>query len=376
MDNRNLSKENPNIAREDEIDLIELAQTLWHGKSTVIKFTVAFIVLGLLAVLFTPKEYSSSTSMVPQTAQSENKLGGLSSLAAMAGFDLQTSSGGDILSPLVFPQIINSTPFQLDLMNSKFDFSESSSPVSILDYFITYKKNSLGTNIKKYTLGLPGLIIKAIRGKKSEKTMPADSPLSLTEDQEATKKYLTEKVTLDIDTKQGFITISATFAEPLVAAQVAKRAQELLQKYIIDQKILKATDQLAFIEQRYQEKKTEFEKAQEKLAIFRDQNKNVTSALVATREERLQSEYSIAFNVFSEISKQLEQAKIKVKEETPVFSILEPATVPNQKSKPQSMLMMVIFTFLGGIIGIGVVFGKEFAKAIRSRWHETIPDQA
>lgn len=375
MDNRNLSKENPNVAREDEIDLIELAQTLWKGKQTVIKYTAAFIVVGLLAVLFTPKEYSSSTSMVPQTAQSENKLGGLSSLAAMAGFDIQAASGSDILSPLVFPEIISSTPFLLDLMNSKFDFSESSLPISILDYFVTYKKNSLGSSIKKYTLGLPGLIIKAIREKKTEKAASADAPISLTEDQEATKKYLEEKVTLDIDTKQGFITISASFPEPLVAAQVAKRAQELLQDYIIKQKILKASDQLAFIEQRYQEKKTEFEKAQEKLAVFRDQNKNVTSALVATREERLQSEYSIAFNVFSEISKQLEQAKIKVKEETPVFSILEPATVPNKKSKPQSMLMMVIFIFLGGIIGIGVVFGREFAKAIRTRWHETSPDQ-
>lgn len=375
MDNRNSSKENSKVAREDEIDLIELAQTLWHGKSTVIKYTVIFIVVGLLAVLFTPKEYSSSTSMVPQTAQSENKLGGLSSLAAMAGFDLQSSAGSDILSPLVFPEIISSTPFLLDLMNSKFDFSETSSPISIHDYFVTYKKNSLSTSIKKYTIGLPGLIIKSIKGEKTEKSASADAPLTLTEDQEATKKYLEEKVTLDIDTKQGFITISASFPEPLVAAQVAKRAQELLQEYIISQKILKASDQLTFIEQRYQEKKTEFEKAQEKLAVFHDQNKNVTSALVATREERLQSEYSIAFDVFSEISKQLEQAKIKVKEETPVFSILEPATVPNKKSKPQSMLMMVIFTFLGGIVGVGVVFGREFAKAIRIRWHETSPDQ-
>ena len=88
--------------------------------------------------------------------------------------------------------------------------------------------------------------------------------------------------------------------------------------------------------------------------------------------ERLQGEYSIALNVYNELAKQLEQAKIKVKEETPVFSVLEPAVVPNEKAKPKKAMIIAIWLFLGGIVGVGVVFGRVFLKEIKIRWQEII----
>ena len=87
----------------------------------------------------------------------------------------------------------------------------------------------------------------------------------------------------------------------------------MLQEYITKFKIKKAKAQFEFIQERYQEKKNEFEKAQANLAEFRDRNKNVTSAIALTQEDRLQSDYQLIFNVYSELAKQLEQAQIKVK---------------------------------------------------------------
>ena len=156
----------------------------------------------------------------------------------------------------------------------------------------------------------------------------------------------------------------------MLSAQVADQARELLQKYITRFKIEKASDKLSFIEQRYEEKKKEFEKAQIRLASFSDQNKNVTSAVARTEESRLQGDYTIALNVYNELAKQLEQAKIQVKEETPVFSILEPAMVPREKSKPKKPLIVFIWLFLGGIIGTGMVFGKVFLKDIKEKLNE------
>jgi len=362
----------PPVSNDDEIDLLELAKTFWEGRKTILKSILCFTMFGVLIALISPKEYTAVTSMVPQSGQQENKLGGLSSLAAMAGFNLDATGGGDVLTPLVYPQIVTSTPFQLELMNSTFSFSEVDHPISLFEYYTKIASPGIISIVKKYTIGLPGTIISAIKGKKEPVTSGKNGPISLTNDQEGVRKMLENKVVLDLDSKQGFLTLTASFPEALLSAQVAEKASQLLQQYITQYKINKATDQLNFINQRYQEVKEEFENAQEKLARFRDENKNVTSAIARTQEERLQGEYTIALNVYNELAKQLEQSKIKVKEETPVFSILEPAIVPIEKSKPKRSLIIAIWLFLGGIVGTGIVFGKEFTKGIRDRWNESV----
>jgi capsular polysaccharide biosynthesis protein len=366
---------NPNpkttVKHDDEIDLLELAKTFWKGRKTILKTMFVAGILGVLIALLSPTEYTATTTIVPQTSSTASKLGGLSSLAAMAGFNLDNATSGEILSPTVYPEIVSSVPFQMDLMNIPFSFAEVDHPVSLYEYYAGISKPSILSLISKYTIGLPGVIISAIKGNPEIKGLTdAKGPIALTQKQEKVRKMVSKQLTMDMDTKQGFITLQASFPEALLSAQVADQARELLQKYITRFKIEKASDKLSFIEQRYEEKKKEFEKAQERLARFRDQNKNVSNMLARTEEERLQSEFSITTTVYNELAKQLEQAKIQVKEETPIFSILEPAMVPREKSKPKKSMIVFIWLFLGGIVGTGIVFGKEFLKDIKTKWNE------
>jgi uncharacterized protein involved in exopolysaccharide biosynthesis len=195
-------------------------------------------------------------------------------------------------------------------------------------------------------------------------------PIVLTEDQELIRKMLAEWVTLETNDKEGYVVLNAKAPDAKLAAQIAYKAQTLLQKYITEFKIKKATAQLNFIAERYAEKKREFEKAQTNLAVFVDRNKNVTSAIARTEEDRLQNEYKLAFEVYSQLAQQLEQAQIKVKEDTPVFSIVKPVTVPIEKSKPNRPLILIIWTFLGGVIAIGWIFGKQFLATVKTKWNE------
>jgi uncharacterized protein involved in exopolysaccharide biosynthesis len=356
--------------QDDEIDLLALAKTLWSGRSTILKTILLAGILGVIIAILSPVEYTATTSMVPQTGQSGSKLGGLSSLAAMAGFNLDMASSGEALSPMVYPQIVNSVPFQLDLMNTTFTFSEVNHPVSLYEYYTHIAKPGALELMGKYTIGLPGVLITAIKGKPSQlAAKEGKGPIGLSYDQEEVRKMIEEKVILTLDPKQGYLTLHATLPEALLSAQVADQARELLQQYITRYKIEKATNKLDFIESRYEEKKKEFEKTQERLAWYRDQNRNMSSAVARTEEERLQGEFSISMNVYNELAKQLEQAKIQVKEETPVFSVLEPATVPREKSKPQKALIMLIWLFLGALLGVGLVFGKSYLKELKSKWN-------
>jgi uncharacterized protein involved in exopolysaccharide biosynthesis len=369
-------KHNQNAVAEDEIDLIDLAKTVWGGRKFIIKTVLIFLLLGFVIAIFSEKEYTSSSTMVPQLSSSKSKLSGLSSLAAMAGFNLDMNMEKSELSPYIYPQIVQSVPFQLELMEAPFKFEGIDQPVSIYEYYMEYAKPNVISLVMKYTVGLPFLLLKAIKPAKPD-VLPAlasDSllftPITLTEDQESIRKMLADRVTLETNDKEGYVVLKTVSHDPKVAAQVAHKAQELLQKYITEFKIKKATAQLNFINERYAEKKKEFEKAQTNLAAFVDRNKNVTSAMARMEQDRLQNEYKLAFEVYSQLAQQLEQAQIQVKEDTPVFSIIKPVTVPIEKSKPNRPMILVIWTFLGGIIAVGWIFGKQFLATVKTKWNE------
>ena len=360
-------------AVEDEIDLLALAKTLWNGRKTVIYAVIAGAILGFIAAISSPKEYTASTVIVPQLGESQSRMGGLGGLAALAGISVDMSTTSE-LSPMVYPQIVSSTPFQLELMNTKLNFQGNPSAITLVDYYTKRKPSAIAT-IKKYTLGLPGVLIGAIRGKPKEITLissadSTDQPILLTRDQVIVQKILQSLVSLEMNSKEGYITLTASMPEALPAAQLAQSAQTLLQRYITEFRIKKAKANLDFIQGRYNETKAEFEKAQVSLAIVSDRNKNFTSGLPRIEIDRIQTKYTIAFTVFQDLAKQLEQNKIQVKKETPSFAIVKPVTVPPIKSKPNSPMILFIWIFLGGVVGTGIVFGKGFFETIKKKWNE------
>lgn len=365
---------NNQAVEEDEIDLIALAKNIWESRKFIIKTVIVFAIIGVIVALVSPPQYTASTKMVPQVSSSSPRMsGGLSSLASMAGINLNMNQASTELLPQTYPQILQSVPFQLKLMESKFDFSDIEQPVSLFGYYSEHSQPGVLSTIKKYTLGLPGVISKAIKGEEEEPSTAktkSGNTIKLTKEQESVRKIISNNISLEINDKDGFIQLSASFHEAELSAQVAQKAEELLQQYITDFRVEKAAEQLEFIEERYQEKKKEFQAAQAALAAFRDRNKNVTSAMALTEQERLQNEYQLAFEVYSSLAQQLEQARIKVKEDTPVFSVIQPVTVPQERTKPKRKIILIIWVFLGGVVAVGWVFARQYLESAKEHWKE------
>lgn len=353
---------------EDEIDLIEIAAELWANRRFIIKTTLIFMAIGLFIAIFTPNEYTASTTMVPQTG--EKRAGGsLSGLAAMAGINLGSMSSGEVLSPNVYPQILNNVNFQKELLYSKFSFEKAEEPISYFEYYTNekYRTFNLLGFIKRYTIGLPGVIIGAIKSK-PEKEIPIESAYSdiqkLTFDENITIKGLFKSLSINVNDKEGYIALSFTSMEPKLSAEVVQTAQKLLQKYITEFKLQKVQSNLEFIESSYAEAKRNFEEKQAELARFRDGNKSLYSAMAKTQEEKLTSEYNLLLNVYTELAKQREQAKIAVTETTPILTVIKPTIIPTEKSGPKRAIMLVGFLFLGLIAGIGWILGWPYIKEI------------
>lgn len=352
--------------KNDEIDFMILIQKLWNGRKTILIFIIIGASLGLIIAIFSPKQYTVITTMLPQS-ESENNMSKISSLVSIAGFDLDLSDAGSDISPVVYPQIVESVPFLLKLMNSPFTFSKVDHQVSLFDYYTKIEKPGVLGTIMKYTVGLPGLIIDS-RRKAPNVKITSDSLTRLTKEEDLIGKYLKENVKLTLNKKEGYLTLTCTFPEALLTAQVAKKSQEMLQQTIIEYKTKRAIEQLKYIEQQYAEKKINYKVSQTKLASYKDRNQFVSMAMAGTTQERLEGEYNIAYSVYSELAKQLENAKMKVKKETPAFVILKPVVVPYKKTKPQRIMILFIWTIVSGVLGAGWVFGKTYiAKTKRNQ---------
>ena len=123
-----------------------------------------------------------------------------------------------------------------------------------------------------------------------------------------------------------------------------------------------ARNNLDFIKRQYEIKKQEFEEIQDSIAIFKDQNLNITSTLYQNQLTRLQSQFTVISTVFQELAGQVEQAKIQVNKDTPIFTIIEPVSVPLERSKPKRAMMIIIGALLGSMFSVGWVLVKPPVK--------------
>lgn len=366
MENSNISDTKNSIIQEEEIDLVELAVRLWAKRKLIIKIASVFVVLGLLVAIFSSKEYTASCTVVPQSG--EKSVGGsLAGLATMAGISLGNIGSGETLSPKVYSKVMDNMNLQKELINTTVNFEDIEEPVTLLDYYTNekYSKPSVMGTIMKYTIGLPGVIINAIKGEPVEDTLSSTNTanlVTLTKEELKCIKILKAQTSLTVNDKEGYVTISASMPEALVAAQVAERIMYLLQKYVTEFKIEKAAANYTFIKQQYDEAWEQYKEKQEEYAKFRDANRSITTALAATKEEHIKNEYNLAYSLYSELAKQKVQAEIKVKEDTPILTVVEPVIVPQERSKPKRSMILVAFTFLGCAIACGTVFALDFLK--------------
>jgi len=296
----------------------------------------------------------------------------LSSLASLAGVDLGMAESSE-LSPVLYPQIVNSIPFKLELMETRVQFSDEAKPITLFEYYTKERKPTFLGTLKKYTLGLPGVILQAIRGKKTDTApikAPSNQPLQLSKVQFEVKKALDAAVSLAVEKKDGYLTLTVVMPEALAAAQVAQKAQDLLQREIIKFKVEKSKANLDFIQERYNVAKAQAEGYQVNIASNSDKYKDLVSAVPQVTNTRLQTKYGISNTVYQELAKQLEQAKIQVKKDTPVFTIIEPVSSPIDRSSPNRPIILILWIFFGCILGIVIIFGKQFYVNAKVKWNK------
>lgn len=368
MEQQNLPKVPQPIQESDEIDLVDLIRKLWMKRKFILKVTAIFLLIGLFIALFSSVKYTASCTVVPQSG--EEKTGGLGGVAAMMGVNLGTAMMAvGTLSPEIYPEIVKSVPFTLEIMQTPIVTEKSNGkPITLYTYYTEKQyqdKNVLGS-IKKYTLGLPGVILGSFRKEEpmDEIVQTADSVTvySLNKEEKEVYETIQESMQVTPNDKEGYVSISYSFPEAKPAAEITDYLYRTLEKYVASFKSEKLEDNLQFVEASYETARKDFLQAQSRLAAFQDANRGLATATARSTETRLQSEFNIAFSVYNELAKQREQARIAVKENQTILTLVNPAVVPHEKSEPRRIIILIGFLFLGIIVACCWVLGKPFVQ--------------
>jgi LPS O-antigen subunit length determinant protein (WzzB/FepE family) len=358
--------------QEDAIDIIALLKNLWVARKIILKITLAFTFLGLFVAVFSKNEFTASTTFVPLAQGTSIGGGGLGSLASLAGINIGGGASSEEISPELYPQIVSSIPFQLALLNTPLTIAGQAGPVSYSDYYENIYSPGLLSIIKKYTLGLPGVFIALVRSAPEKLEAAAGAKesqlIAISIEEYELIELLESQISLEVNAKEGFISISATLPEAIASAELALKAQQLLQEYALQFKTQKSIEQLTYIEERYVEKQKAFNAIKISLARFQDQNTSINTALGRTKLLQLQSEYDLAFTVYSELAKQLETQRLQVKKDTPLFTVLKPVTIPIERSAPKRALILVVYLFLGFVLSVGFVLGRKAFLGFKKEW--------
>jgi uncharacterized protein involved in exopolysaccharide biosynthesis len=359
------------IIEGGEIDLIEIIRHLWNNRLLILKFIIIFVVVGLFIAFTSAHKFKAEARLLPEI---QDTRGGASALlrqfggfGGLSGLSMPGLEGADAIRPDLYPDVLRSTPFFIALLEHEIMIEGKSGmqSISIFNYVDQKMGKAFWKIVKKYTIKLPKTLKGYFRGDRSEYIWKDDSDFRITkisEEQYEVIKELRSLITAYLDQRSGVITVSAVLPDRWAAAQVADFALEYLKGYITVYRIEKALKELEFIEKRFIEKEEGFFLAQETLAQFRDANRNIISARVQTEEQRLQDQYNLAFNVYNGLAQQLEQARIKVQEETPVMQVLEPVTIPVKRQWPKRGLILVVSCFLGTFVGIGYITGLRIIR--------------
>lgn len=351
---------------EQEIDLMEYARKLWLARKVLFKAAGIAAVLGVIIALTTPRQYTVNVTLAPESGKSGGSLSSIASMFGVGGMSM--GNDADALNVMLYPNILESTPFILDLMDTPVKTIDEELPDTTLTGYLTeYTSNSLMSNVISLPFRALGGLISLFVTAEEEQEPDTINPFQLTREQADIVKDIKRLVVANVDKKTGITNISVTMQDPMVAAIMTDTVVYKLKEHITKYRVSKAEEDYKYWEKLYHQHREEYFEAQKNYAEYTDANKDVILQSVSIEQERLQNEMSLAFQTYSNVANQLQMAKAKVQEAKPVFVIVEPASVPLRASGT-SRAMTVIGTIFLIVAGTAawLLFGKDFMAQLKA----------
>lgn len=319
-------------------------------------------ILGVVIALNRPKYFTAQVVLAPE--MSSGGLGLSESLGSMAstfGIDIGGKSSMDAIYPELYPTVLSSNDFILDLLKVKVRLRETGEHKTYLQH--------LQEDYKEPFYDVPINWIK-------KKLAPADpyagkktiDAFRLTRRQERMVEGVRNSISCLIDQKTSVISIGMTDIDAEVAAILVDTIQVRLQNYITDYRTKKARQDYDYYKNLADSCFAAYKKARNRYAEYSDSHQGATLEAFTTVGEELENKMQMCYNTYQGMDQQAQTAKAKIQERIPAYTIIQASTVPNKPSSMPKIYTLFFFLFGGGMIQlIWVNWGRDGWKSMRGK---------
>jgi hypothetical protein len=401
----------PNV-REEEISIPELVvkiqryfRFLKKKQLTIWIFVTVMFTLGILTALTTEDEFEATNVVLSYSGPGGNAgMAAANRLAGLAGITLPTGQGMDTraVNEMMIPTILNTFPVSEKLGQQPLRFYNTGETLTGIEYFSRPPKKTVIDYVKEYTIDLPIIfiqwVVKQVVGEPERVRAPgsnqavqnADAGSSDTQaelddsttvdvpvivnprkdhlfvDQRTTNALtqLISRVTVEVE--GNVITVKANMPDPYASADLAQSATDILMQELVNFEIRKTEEELEYLVDLYNESEEKYNSTLARLTELQDRLRNTSSASANIAQIRAAGDNEIARQQFLQITLRLEQARIKLKEDTPMFAVLNPVQIPQRAINENKIGVVIIFLFLGVFLGVGWVTTRGILQAMKA----------
>lgn len=332
----------------NQIYVIEIVKRIIKRKWLFLTVTIITFALSCAIILPVPRYYTSSVELAPEMTNLENSAGGLSSLASSLGFNVGNGLTTDAIYPELYPELIKSNDFLINLMNCRVKTQDGTVDTTYYKYLKSHQK-------KNPLLAPFGAIKKIFKKKQASHTNAKLNIFNLSKEDDGIFGKARNNITCSIDKKTGMIQVSVEDQDPLICAMMADTVMSKLQEFIIRYRTSKAYNDVIYYKKLTAQTKQAYEKARQLYGSYSDANTDVLLQSIKSKQEDLENDMQLKYNAYTAMTTQLQSAEAKLLERTPAFTVVKSASVPIKPAGPKRMafvLVMLILSWAGTTIYI------------------------
>jgi|GEM_PF-1279206 len=381
---------------DDQIRVSDLINIVVEGKKKILYITLFLFAFSIFHVVTAPKEYIAESFFLPERQVQQFQMDRMFAFGEFArGLNIGGGETDGSLPSYFYPDIIASINFQRDLLQREVDLLNEGRSITLIEYFTDVYQQPFRTRvysaIRNNTIGLPMRFFRFITGIFTSDEAPnqmtvqsgrsADSDANsepsimdshvsnqdrffvLSPGFENASQSVIGRVLVDYGTLT--IEVTTTMPDPMAAVQLNAYVADMLQEYLIDYRIGKSRQNLEYIELLHEEAEERYDETAVELAIFLDSNQGNRTALAALEEERLRDQRDLAYSLYSSVASRLEEAKTRLKEETPIYTTFQDPIFPTDPTGA-NIFILPASIILGIFLGIIWVFSEKLFLVLTS----------